>query len=66
LRFVWETVARGTRPPFALVVAFRHTQTKRGMADRVTGQVERPLGHPPIAMRQYVEDYAEVWLSDKE
>ena len=42
-------------------MAFLYTQTKRGMADRVTDQVERLLGRPPITMRQYIEDYADTW-----
>lgn len=65
-RFVWETVARGTKLPYALVMAFLYTQTKRGMADRVTDQVEQLLGRPPTTMRQYIEDYAEVWRPESD
>jgi len=60
-RFVRETVAGGTKLQFALVMAFLYTQTRRGMAERITNQVERLLGHPPITMRQYIQDYANVW-----
>jgi uncharacterized protein YbjT (DUF2867 family) len=65
LRFVYETVARGGKLPFALVMAFLYAQTKRGMADRVTDEVARLLGRPPITMRQYIQDYAQVWRVDK-
>jgi hypothetical protein len=61
VRFVWATVRGGTKLPFALIMAFLYTRTKRGMADRVTDQVERLLGRPPISMRQYIEDYAAMW-----
>lgn len=61
LRFLFEALKRGTKLPFALVMVFLYTQTRRGMADRVTDGVERLLGRPPITMRQYIADYAKVW-----
>jgi hypothetical protein len=64
LRFVYETVKRGKPLPFALVMAFLYTQTRWGMAARVTDDVARLLGRPPITMRQYIEDYAAFWKRD--
>lgn len=64
LRFVWERVTHGTPLPFALVMAFLYTQTRRGMADRVTDDVQHLLGRPPITMRQYIQDYAQMWQVD--
>ena len=58
---LWDTVRAGVKLPFALIMAFLYTQTKRGMADRVTDQVEQLLGRPPTSMRQYIEDYADMW-----
>jgi uncharacterized protein YbjT (DUF2867 family) len=47
--------------PFAMVTTWLYANTRAGMADRVTGEVERLLGRPPISMRQYIEDYRANW-----
>lgn len=59
--FLWRTLRRGTALPFALVMAFLYTQTRRGMSAFVTGDVARLLGRPPITLRQFAEDYRAVW-----
>jgi len=46
---------------YALVTTWLYTNTRGGMAAAVTGEVERLLGRPPIAMRRYIEDYQEAW-----
>ena len=61
LRFLRESVARGTPLKFALIMAGLYTSTRFGMADRVTDTVERLLGRPPIPFRRYVQDYAGAW-----
>ncbi len=61
LRFLRESVARGTPLMFALIMAGLYTSTRFGMADRVTDTVERLLGRPPIPFRRYVRDYAGAW-----
>lgn len=46
---------------FALVTTWLYTNTKSGMADVVTGEVERLTGCKPILMRQYIQDYKTSW-----
>ena len=59
--FLWRTLRGGTALPFALVMAYLYTQTRRGMSAFVTGEVERLLGRPPITLRQFATDYRQVW-----
>lgn len=47
---------------FALVTTWLYSNTKSGMADVITGEVERLLGHKPFLMRQYIEDYKANWI----
>ena len=61
--FVWQTVRGGTPLPFALVMAYLYTQTRRGMSAFTTHEVERLLGRPPITLHQFVEDYRQQWLT---
>ena len=64
VRFVITSLLRGTKLPFALVMAFLYTQTRRGMTDRVTDDVAHLLGRHPIPMRQYIADYADFWKKE--
>ena len=41
-----------------------YLSTRNGMAERVTGEVERLTGRKPIAFAQYVRDYQDAWASD--
>ena len=50
---------------FALVTTWLYLNTRRGMADRITSEVERLLGRKPIVMRQYIEDYKESWIRQR-
>jgi uncharacterized protein YbjT (DUF2867 family) len=59
--FLWRTVRGGTALPFALVMAYLYTQTRRGMSAFVTGEVGRLLGRPPITLSQFATDYRQVW-----
>lgn len=59
--FLWRTLRIGTALPFALVMAYLYTQTRRGMSAFVTGEVAHLLGRPPITLRQFVVDYRAVW-----
>ena len=47
---------------YALVTTWLYSNTRRGMADRITGEVERLLGRKPITLKQYLQDYHEAWL----
>jgi uncharacterized protein YbjT (DUF2867 family) len=43
------------------VVSAIYTTTRFGAAERITQDAPELLGRPPIALRQYIEDYADVW-----
>ena len=49
---------------YALVTTWLYLNTRRGMAKRIIGEVERLLGRKPILMRQYIEDYRESWIQN--
>jgi uncharacterized protein YbjT (DUF2867 family) len=61
LAFIRRRRALGTPWKFVMVMVGLYTATRLGTADRVTGTVARFLGRPPLSLRQYIEDYAEVW-----
>jgi uncharacterized protein YbjT (DUF2867 family) len=62
---VWQYAAyqlqHGQPLAYTLVTAWLYNNTRRGMAERVTGEVQRLLGRSPIRMRQYIQDYQEYW-----
>ena len=62
LRFLLRQRAQGTPWAFALVMAGLYLSTRFGMADKVTGEVQRLLGRPPITLDQYLADYRASWL----
>ena len=47
---------------YALVTTWLYTNTRKGMADQVTGEVQRITGKEPVRMRQYIEDYRDCWM----
>ena len=47
---------------FALVTTWLYSNTRNGMADRVTGEVKRITGKNPLPLRQYIQDYRECWV----
>lgn len=61
LSFARRMKKRGYPWGYVAVTSALYMATRRGSAEEVTEEVERLLGHEPIAMRQYVEDYAAVW-----
>lgn len=62
LHFLIETMRRGTPFMFALVMTGLYTSTRFGMAEPITDEVERLIGHKPITFRQYVIDYRDAWI----
>jgi hypothetical protein len=48
---------------FALITTWLYTNTKRGMADVITNEVERLSGRKPLLMRQYIQDYQSSWAN---
>lgn len=63
LRYLLRQLRQGKALPFAVVTTWLYGNTRRGMAERVTGEVERLLGRPPIRLAQYIEDYKTSWQS---
>jgi uncharacterized protein YbjT (DUF2867 family) len=61
LGFLIRQLRQNSGPVFALVTTWLYTNTRRGMANVVTGEVERLLGRKPILMRRYIEDYRASW-----
>jgi uncharacterized protein YbjT (DUF2867 family) len=61
LNFLASHLRRGTSLTFALVMSGLYLSTRSGMAERVTGEVERLTGCKPIAFAQYVRDYQDAW-----
>ncbi len=51
----------GTPAAFVMVMLGLYTVARLGMAARVTPELERLLGRPPITVRRFVEDHAAVW-----
>ena len=61
LRFWRAMRARGHPPGFILVMLALYTVCRLGLAGRVTNEVERLLGRPPLTLAQFVRDHREVW-----
>lgn len=62
IQFFLRQVQQGASLPFALVTTWLYANTRGGMADRVTSEVQRITGRAPICMRQYIEDYRANWM----
>jgi uncharacterized protein YbjT (DUF2867 family) len=60
-RFIRYQRQQGIPLPAILIMVGLYTATRFGSGKRVTGEVTKLLGRPPIAMRQYIEDYADAW-----
>ncbi len=61
LGYVLRRLRAGDPPAFALVTAWLYHNTREGMADIITNDVQRLLGREPVSMRQFIEDYAALW-----
>lgn len=62
IQFFWHQLKHSYALPYAAVTTWLYTNTRNGMASRVTGKVEHLLGRKPISMRQYIEDFQESWV----
>ena len=62
LAFFTRQLGAKKSPMYALVTTWLYTNTKRGMAEQVTGEVARLLGREPIRMDQYIRDYRDCWM----
>lgn len=63
LEFFASHLRRGTPLSAAMVMTGLYLSTRNGMAEPVTGEVERITGQKPISFRQFAQDYREAWLS---
>ncbi|MAT41778.1 MAG: NAD(P)-dependent oxidoreductase [Anaerolineaceae bacterium] len=64
IKFFIRLVQRGTKIIFAVIQTWLYNNTRKGMADTVTGEVKRLLGRDPIKLKQYIEDYKLNWKKD--
>jgi uncharacterized protein YbjT (DUF2867 family) len=60
-RFIHHHRQQGVPLPSVLIMVGLYTATRFGSGKQVTGDVAELLGRPPIAMRQFIEDYADAW-----
>lgn len=62
MRFLVRLLQKKTPLMFAVIQTWLYGNTRRGMAQTITGEVERILMRKPIRLRQYIEDYQQNWL----
>jgi uncharacterized protein YbjT (DUF2867 family) len=60
-RFAWRMWRRGNPLSYVGVVSAIYMTTRFGLADGVDPTAATLLGRPPITMRQFVTDHAQVW-----
>ena len=61
LGYVLRQLRNRASIPYIMVTAWLYNNTREGMADVVTNEVQRLLGRPPVSMRQFIEDYLDAW-----
>lgn len=61
LEFFASHLRRGTPLSAAMVMTGLYLSTRNGMAEPVTGEVERITGQKPVSFEKYVMDYQESW-----
>ena len=62
LKFVRVTRQRGTPTTFVLFMLAEYTVARLGLAGRVTQDVPEVLARPATRLRQFAEDFRQVWL----
>ncbi len=62
MRFFWQWWrVRKTSLAFSLVMTLLYVTVALGRAGKISPQLAQLLGRPPLTIRQYVEDYKQVW-----
>lgn len=61
LKFARRMHKRGHPWGYVGVMSGIYMTTRFGMAATVTDEIGRLLGRPPLTVRQFVEDYAQLW-----
>ncbi|WP_424952746.1 SDR family oxidoreductase [Deinococcus sp.] len=62
LKFVRLTRRRGTPTPLALFMLVEYTVARLGLAGQVTHDIPALLGRPAGSLRQFAEDFRQVWM----
>jgi uncharacterized protein YbjT (DUF2867 family) len=65
LAFFFRQLRQNASIPYAAVTTWLYTNTRSGMAEQITGEVQRLLGRPPIPLQRYIEDYRDCWVKNK-
>jgi uncharacterized protein YbjT (DUF2867 family) len=60
-RYVRTELRRGRHPALVVVTLGLYTAARLGLAGRLTDDVRRLLGRPPITLRQFAEEHADAW-----
>lgn len=58
----WREVRASASRQYAVVVSVIQLTTRLGLAARVTGEVQRLLGRPPIPLERYLRDHRDTWM----
>jgi uncharacterized protein YbjT (DUF2867 family) len=61
LQFIRRQRRQGSPWPMVLVMSGIYTTARLGLAGRLTSDLRRLLGRPPIGFQQFAEDYAPCW-----
>lgn len=62
VKFFWQWWWIRKNPlTFSFVMTILYVMVALGRSGRISPQLSQLLGHPPFTMRQYVEDYRQVW-----
>jgi uncharacterized protein YbjT (DUF2867 family) len=61
IRFAWRKWREGLPLPFVGVVSAIYLTTRFGLAQTITPHTADLLGRPPITLRQFIADFAELW-----
>jgi len=61
IRFFWRWRSRKMPLAFILVMSILYLTVAFGRAGKLSPQLSQLLERPPLTMRQYVEDYKQVW-----
>jgi uncharacterized protein YbjT (DUF2867 family) len=64
-RFAWRFWRRGRSLSYTAVVTAIYLTTRFGLAETVTPHTADLLQRPPISMRQFIVDYADVWRREE-
>ncbi len=61
--FVLRMREQGHPWGMAIVMAGIYTTARLGLAGRVSGDLPRLLGRPPLSVRQFAEDHRDCWIA---